>query len=281
MKKLVLDAGHGYNTAGKRTPDGIREWSMNNGVCNHIQNILKDYEVEVHRVDDTSGKTDVSLTTRTNKIKQIMPDLMISIHHNALGSTWNTATGVEAYAHPKAPAIDKQLSKQIVDKLAANTGLKNRGAKTADFHMVREVPSKVPAVLVEGGFMDCKTDHAIITTSEGQLKYARAVADVVISYLGLKKKPTSSSSSNVSATSEFKVGDYHRNVKIVGAGTLNVRSGRGTEHSIIGTLKDGDIVNVQYILQDNRDGKGDNALWGSITYKGKTGYIHLGYCKAV
>lgn len=278
MKKLVLDAGHGYNTVGKRTPDGIREWSMNNGVCNHIQNILKDYEnIEIHRVDDTTGKTDVSLITRTNKIKKIMPDLVISIHHNALSSTWGKATGVEAFAHPKAPSIDKQLSKQIVDKLAQNTGLKNRGAKTADFHMVREIPSRVPAVLVEGGFMDCKTDHAIITTSEGQLKYAKAVADVVISYLGLKKKvvkPVSKPSN-----SAFKIGDYNGKVKIVNSGTLNVRSGRGTEHSVIGSLKDGDVVTVQYILPDNRDGKGDSSLWGSITYKGKTGFIHLGYCK--
>lgn len=26
--KIALDAGHGYNTAGKRTPDGIREWTL-------------------------------------------------------------------------------------------------------------------------------------------------------------------------------------------------------------------------------------------------------------
>lgn len=280
MKVLVLDAGHGYNTPGKRTPDDIREWSMNNGVCNHIQDILKDYDVDVRRVDDTTGKTDVSLVTRTNNIKKIMPNLVISIHHNALGSTWNTGNGVEAYAHPKAPAIDKSLSKKIVDKLAQNTGLKNRGAKTADFHMVREIPSSIPAVLVEGGFMDNKGDHAVITTSKGQYQYAKAVADVVIEYLGLTKKVSTSQPSQ-SNTTEFKIGDYGHKVKIVNAGTLNVRSGRGTEHSVIGTLKDGDIVTIQYILPDNRDGKGDDALWGSITFNGKTGFIHLGFCQPV
>ena len=33
MSKLIaVDAGHGLHTAGKRTPDGEREWSFNNRV---------------------------------------------------------------------------------------------------------------------------------------------------------------------------------------------------------------------------------------------------------
>lgn len=280
MKKLALDAGHGYNTAGKRTPDGIREWTLNNAVCVQIQKILSEYEgIEIVRLDDTTGKTDVSLVSRTNKVKRILPHLVISIHHNALSGKWGSATGVEVFAHPKAPAIDKSLSKQIVDKLAANTGLKNRGAKTSDLHMVREIPGSIPAVLCEGGFMDNKADHNVITSANGQYQYAKAVADVVISYFGLKKKAVSTV--KPSTPTKFAVGTYGKNVKIVNAGTLNVRAGRGTEHKVIGSLKDGDVVNVMYILQDNRDGKGDDALWGSITYKGQTGYIHLAYCQAI
>jgi hypothetical protein len=41
-KKLMLDAGHYFDTAGKRTPDGIREWTLNDAVCRYIAENLKD-----------------------------------------------------------------------------------------------------------------------------------------------------------------------------------------------------------------------------------------------
>ena len=28
MVKIVIDAGHGFDTPGKRSPDGEREWSL-------------------------------------------------------------------------------------------------------------------------------------------------------------------------------------------------------------------------------------------------------------
>lgn len=284
MKKLALDAGHGINTPGKRTPDGIREWTLNNAVCVKIQNILNGYEgIEVVRLDDTTGKSDVSLISRTNKAKQIKANLLISIHHNALTGNWGSANGVECFAHPSSPSIDKQLSKKIVDKIAANTGLKNRGAKTSNLHMVREVPSYMPAVLCEGGFMDNKGDYAILTSDRGQQQYAKAVADVIIEYFGLKPKANvQPSQPNISESpSQFNIGDCGRKAKIVDTNSLNVRSGRGTEHSVIGSLKGGDIVTINYVLPDNRDGKGNSDLWGSLNFNGKTGFIHLGFCQLV
>lgn len=195
---IVLDAGHGLNTAGKQTMNGskgiIKEWTMNNNVCNKIADILKDYDVTIYRTDDTTGKTDTALTTRVSKCNGYNPDLFVSIHHNAGGGT-----GVEVYWHSQGTSEDKKIAGIVAPKLAASTGMKNRGVKQAAFTILT---CKATAILVEGGFMDTKADYDIITSNEGQQQYAVAVAESIIEYLSLKKKATTSTN-----TSTFKVGD--------------------------------------------------------------------------
>ena len=203
-KVLVLDAGHGLNTAGKQTMNGskgiIKEWTMNNNVCNKIADILKDYDVTIYRTDDTTGKTDTALTTRVSKCNGYNPDLFVSIHHNAGGGT-----GVEVYWHSQGTSEDKKIASIVAPKLSAQTGMKNRGVKQAAFTVLT---CKATAILVEGGFMDTQSDYEYICSETGQRAYAKAVADSVIEYLSLKKKTTTSSSNTTSSTSTtFKVGE--------------------------------------------------------------------------
>src|SRR5690625_1294415 len=85
MSKVVaIDAGHGMGTAGKRTPDGEREWSFNSVVAQSIIDNLKSYKgVKTVRLDDPTGKRDVPLRERTNKANGAKADILISCHHNA------------------------------------------------------------------------------------------------------------------------------------------------------------------------------------------------------
>ena len=153
-KKIVLDAGHAAGTAGNKTPDGIFEWTLNNKVALAVAKQLADYEVEVRRVDDTTGKINVSLSERVARVNRIMPDAFVSIHHNAFTSKWGTHTGVEVFYNlNRKNNIEKSLANEISANLAANTGLKNRGAKTAAFTMLT-VDTRILAILTEGGFMD-------------------------------------------------------------------------------------------------------------------------------
>lgn len=207
-KILVLDAGHGSNTAGKRTLNGSRgvvhEWTMNNNVCNKIANILKDYNVTIYRTDDTTGKTDVSLSERVKRCNNYNPHLFVSIHHNAVGvSSWSTATGVETYWHTYGTANDKKVATLIQGKLASKTGLRNRGVKQAQFAVLG---CKADAILVEGGFMDSSADYDYITSDKGQKAYAEAVAEGIIEYLGLTKKVVATPKPTPT-TSSYKVGD--------------------------------------------------------------------------
>ena len=194
MFKLALNAGHGLYTAGKRCdkaldPNETREWILNSRICNKIQEKLKAYDgIEVMRLDDISGKTDVALKTRTDKANAWGADFYLAIHANA-GIHGGTGGGVVAYIYTEASAQSKDWQKMLYDAIIAETGLKGNRSKplaTANFHECRE--SAMPAVLLECGFMDSKTDVPIILKD----KFADGVADacvkVIVAKAGLKKK---------------------------------------------------------------------------------------------
>lgn len=202
-KVLVLDAGHATVTAGKQTMNGsrgvVKEWTMNDSVVRKIVSILSDYNVTIYRTDDVSGKTDVSLTQRVKICNGYAPDLFVSIHHNAGGGT-----GTEVYWHTKGTAEDKRVAGIVAPKLATQTGMRNRGVKQASFTVLT---CNATAILIEGGFMDTVADYEIITSDSGQQKYAQAVAESIIEYLGLTKVVVSQPVPSQPNTSSFKVGD--------------------------------------------------------------------------
>ena len=189
MVKIGLDAGHGLKTKGKETPNGIKEFELNDKVCDKIVSILKDYDCEIIRTDNNEGYTDETLASRLAKYKKAGVDAFVSIHHNAFGDDWNSATGVEVYTDKNPTSKDTKLAKCIYNRLVKYTGLKGRGIKKENFYVINQ--NTIPAVLVEGGFMTSKQDYKVITSNAGQTAYAKAVAEGLIEFLKLKKKKTS------------------------------------------------------------------------------------------
>lgn len=196
MFKLALNAGHGLHTVGKDCdarfdPNETKEWSLNSRICNKIQEKLKAYNgIEVLRLDDTTGKTDVALSARTSKANEWGADFYLSIHHNA-GIHGGSGGGVVAYTYLEVDADTKDWQKKLYDAIVAETGLKGNRSKplaTADFHECRE--TKMPAVLMECGFMDSTTDVPIILTERFADQVASACVEVIVAKAKLKKKGT-------------------------------------------------------------------------------------------
>lgn len=192
MVKIGLDAGHGLKTNGKETLNGVKEFTLNDKVCDKVTSILKDYECEIIRTDNNEGYTDEPLSSRLEKYKSKKVDAFVSIHHNAFGDTWNNATGVEVYVDKKATSKDMKLAQSVYDRLVKYTNLKGRGIKKENFYVINQ--NSIPAILVEGGFMTNASDCKIITSEAGQSAYAKAVAEGLIEFLKLKKKSSSPSS---------------------------------------------------------------------------------------
>lgn len=187
--KIVLDAGHGLYTKGKQTPDGIKEWTLNDDVCDLATVGFKKYGVEVLRTDHNEGQIDESLAARVAEYLAAGDVVcVISVHHNALKITWSNATGVEVYTDNNPTADDVKLANLIHTKLVQKTGLKGRGVKKAAFTVINQ--NKVTAVLVEGGFMDGTNDYKVITSAAGKQAYADAIVESVVEMYGLTEVPT-------------------------------------------------------------------------------------------
>lgn len=187
--KIGLDAGHGLYTAGKQTPDGIKEWTLNDKVRDKIVAFLSDYDCEFIHLDNDEGNIDESLASRVAKYINAGVAVLVSVHHNALKATWSSATGVEVFTDKNPTEADKRLAELIYNKMVSYTGLRGRGIKAEDWYVINQ--DRIPAILCEGGFMDGTNDYKVITSDAGQTAYAKAVAEGLIEFLGLKKKPVS------------------------------------------------------------------------------------------
>lgn len=261
-KIVALDCGHGLKTAGKQTPDGIKEWTLNDKVRDKVVEMLKDYDVEFIFPDNNEGAVDESLTNRRTMYVNKKVHAAVSIHHNAYKGTWCSATGVETYTDKNCTAADTALATAIYTRLVANTGLKGRGVKKANWAIINQ--NTVPAVLIEGGFMDNKKDHAVITSDAGQTAYAKAVAEGLIEFLKLKKKTTTPT--NTSGDAPFMVKFKE---------DMNVRTGAGTKYPVVAECK----KNYKYTIVETT--KVGTALWGKL--KSGAGWVCIAakYCTRV
>lgn len=188
--KIMLDAGHGFNTEGKRSPDGLKEYEFNRKVAADAKELLQAYQnVTVYFAH--SDARDVPLQERTDTANRLKVDAYVAIHANANGSTWNDAGGIETYVYPTKPAEAYQLAEKIQKHLVALTGLKNRGVKTADFHVLRE--THMTAVLAECGFMTNRNEAQLMHTDAFQKKCAEAITLAIAEQYHLVSKSKSPS----------------------------------------------------------------------------------------
>lgn len=197
MFKIALGAGHGINTAGKRCmkaldPNETREWWLNDRICDMIESKLKDYEgYELLRLDDSDdGKDDVALSTRVTRANNWGADFYLSVHHNA-GANGTNAGGIVAFSYYNSSSAAVAWRDELYDALIDHTGLKGNRSQpktTAGFYVLKY--TKMPAVLLELGFMDSKLDVPVILTNDFAEKCADAIVEVIVKRGKLTKKKT-------------------------------------------------------------------------------------------
>jgi len=195
MVKIAFSAGHYLGTSGKQIPsymgsfDLKKEWELNERITRYTENILADYkDVEILRVDDVTGKTNTTLNQRTNKANKWKADMYVSNHHNA-GIGGGDGGGTVVYTYPNSSLFTKTMAKNLYNSLIDETGLKGNRyypITSANFHELRE--TNMPAVLIEHGYMDSKTDLPIILTDKFAKESAQGLANFLIEHFKLEKK---------------------------------------------------------------------------------------------
>lgn len=190
----LLDNGHGgvingvYQTKGKRSPkfeDGtvLYEGDFNRRVVAALKPMLDEHDIDY--VNLVPELKDISLgerVRRANKLhKKLKNTIYISIHGNAFKNYFNDANGVETFHYAKGNKVSKngsKLSEMMQKHLVSLTGLRDRGAKGADFFVLRK--TSMPSILTENGFMTNKEEASLMLTDEFVNKIAKAHLDFIL-----------------------------------------------------------------------------------------------------
>lgn len=111
----------------------------------------------------------VSLSDRAKMANSFNADLFVSIHCNSAKN--KAANGVETFAYSQGKS--NLIAKTVQNKLVQYLGLQNRGAKTANFAVLRE--TNMPAILVELAFISNQAEEALLSNVSFQEKAAIAI----------------------------------------------------------------------------------------------------------
>ena len=174
---VVLDPGHGGSATGA-SYGGVHEKDLNLAIAKKVAPLLEAAGVRV-TMTRTNDKT-VGLYQRTDLANGLGADLFVSIHCNASTSNLK-ATGIYTAAY-SASVPGWRLAQTLRKNMMAATGAGDMGTEARpDLAVLRT--SKMPAALVECGFMSTPAELALLRDSAYQAKLARGIADGILSYL--------------------------------------------------------------------------------------------------
>jgi N-acetylmuramoyl-L-alanine amidase len=198
VETVVLDPGHGGMDQGASSSWGTEKgFALDVALAARKELIRAGYRVEMTRVNDVG----VSLEERVSFANRFPHAVFVSIHFNSSSG----GAGVESYAlapegvpsnassehHVSAAdqgrhagnALDGQniaLTASIHAAVLSKVAPFDRGVRHARFHVLRNI--KIPAVLLEGGFISDPTEGQRIATGNYRQQLGAAIAQGIRNY---------------------------------------------------------------------------------------------------
>lgn len=185
---IVIDPGHGGQDAGTKslTKPFYQEKSLTLSTARMVRDYLKQfgYDTEMTRNEDVF----IPLVDRAQKANEAEPALFVSVHYNSAPS--REANGIEVFFYlseedAKRTKSSKNLAAVILDEVIQSTQAKSRGVKKGNYAVIRE--TKMPAVLVEAGFLTNQDEMAKIKDPVYMKKIALGIAKGIDRYLKSNK----------------------------------------------------------------------------------------------
>ena len=194
-KVIALGAGHGYNTAGKRCieeldPNQTREWFMSDRIADEVErDLTTNYDCKVIRLDDTTGKKDISLSKRVAAANKAKAIVCIEIHHDA-GKYGNPGGGTTVFYYPTGDC--KVVATKLYRDIINRTGLVgDRATPVRDgSHLYMIKKTAMPCFLIENGFMDSPDDVPVILTKAHAERTAKGIVTFLVEQYCLEQKKT-------------------------------------------------------------------------------------------
>lgn len=177
-KLIYIDAGHGGSDPGA-VAGGVNEKDLSLQIaCKLRDQLLNNYNNKFRVVMTRCTDKFISLTGRADLANSAGAKVFISVHINSASSS--SASGIETYYYPGSSS-GSSLAGNVQANLIAKTGAKDRGKKTANFSVLRN--TKMPAILVECGFISNDAERGNMVNSAYQQKLAEGIADGINQYI--------------------------------------------------------------------------------------------------
>lgn len=186
---IVVDPGHGGPDTGAIGATGTYEKSNNLAIGLNLAGVLRSAGARVILTRSTDvtpavGKySELSdLQARTKIANDLKADLFISLHNDSFSNP--AAAGSSTYYSSDSPvaARSKVFADSIQSELAKATSLTNRGVKDAAFYVIKN--TKMPAVLVEVGFISNPVEEKLLGSPDFQSKAALGVYQGILKFKG-------------------------------------------------------------------------------------------------
>lgn len=193
--KILIDAGHGIDTPGKRSPDGaFREYLWNRQVA---ELVFEDLGIDGYDVSLVVTETnDIPLITRVNRVNAICNKygadnvILVSIHSNAAGDgkNWMNAKGWSCYT-TKGNTKSDILAELLYDSFEMSFPDRKIRKDMQDgdrdweenFYIIQK--SKCPAVLIENFFYDNKEECHWLMQEAVKVRIAMAIGQGIKDYV--------------------------------------------------------------------------------------------------
>ena len=190
---ILLDAGHGKSTPGKRSPDGrLREYKYCREIASKVKEelIKKGFQVELVVTDDT----DVPFMERCRIVNQYCDKygktntVLVSIHCNAAGNgeNWMNAKGWSVFISNNSSNKSKKLA-ECLFKAAQNENLALRKYSQTQVYWKQNLAicreTQCPAVLTENLFQDNKEDVDFLLSEKGKESITRLHVNGILDYI--------------------------------------------------------------------------------------------------
>ena len=193
--KILIDAGHGIDTPGKRSPDGsFLEYLWNRQVTDLVIARLRASGIDADPV--VTETNDISLRTRAMRVNRVCDRvgasnvLLVSIHANAAGNgkSWMTATGWECHTSPGKTRSDelaecfyKSFTAAFPEKRMRRDLSDGDPDKESNFYILTK--TKCPAVLLENFFYDNRDECAWLLLTGIKMRIADAIVGGIRMFL--------------------------------------------------------------------------------------------------
>lgn len=190
---VIIDAGHGGEDGGAIGIDGTVEKDINLDIALKLRDILKFYgfDIIMTRTEDVMTCDDGLDSLRKRKISDIhnrfdlmqkYPDaVFISVHQNKFDDSSQHGTQVfYSGNNEKSKALAQSIQASVVSVLQPDN---SRVVKKSGSGIYLLYHAKIPAVLVECGFISNSAEVKKLKDENYRMKLAILIADGLLKYL--------------------------------------------------------------------------------------------------